>query len=166
MKRLYETTFTVPAGTPAAAPLVSPVVLEDAQLESVRIVIPPGHFGLTGLAVLWGGIQIVPFGQGTSIVANDEIIDYAWDDEITANGLALSGFNTDVFPHSFYLRWVITDLPATSSPVVIASPQAAAAPSPDDAAAIAALTDTATADAASVADLAVTADQMLAEATT
>jgi len=124
VKRLYETTFTVPAlGNATLA-----VPLEDNNLDTVRIVVPAGHCGLTGLRILWGGMQVVPFGQGTFIVANDEVIDYAWDDQITADGLTLAGFNNDIFPHNFYLRWVISDLQSGGQPVTIVSPQLTGAP--------------------------------------
>lgn len=130
LKRLYGTTFTVPAGTAIAAPVLAAVPLEDNWLESVRIVIPDGHSGLTGLQVRWSGVQVVPYGQGTWITANNEIIDFPWADEITAGGLALAGYNTDVFPHSFWLRWTVADLPAKSTATVV-SAQAAGPVGPD-----------------------------------
>ena len=123
MNRLYETTFTVAAGTALAAPQLAPVALEDASLVSVRIVIPDGHNGLTGLQVRWAGTQVIPFGTGTWITANDEVMDIPWDGEITATGLALAGYNTDVFAHSFYLRWLVEDL-APASTVTVVSAQA------------------------------------------
>ncbi len=127
---MYPVTFTVPAGTPVAAPVTVPVILEDAKLISLRIIIPDGHNALTGLRVTWAGTQVVPYGTGTWIIANSEIIDYDWDDEVTANGLALAGYNTDIFDHSFQLRFTVGDL-NTRPPVAISSPLAGpqAAPS-------------------------------------
>lgn len=128
--RLYETAFTVPAGTPIAAPFTQVVVLEDENLDTVRIVVPDGHAGLTGVAIQWSGVNIAPFGIGTWIVANAEVIDFPYDGEVAQNGLNLAGYNLDVFPHTFYLRWQISDL-VTSTPVVIDSAQNQAAPTPD-----------------------------------
>lgn len=138
MNRLYETTFTVAAGTALAAPQLAPVALEDASLVSVRIVVPDGHNGFTGLQVRWGGTQIIPYGSGTWIVANDEIMDVAYEDEITATGLVLAGYNTDVFPHSFYLRWLIQDLAAAPAATVVSAQ--AAGPAAVDSSGVSALT--------------------------
>lgn len=122
--RIYTTTFTIPAGTPIATPFVQGVVLDDEHLDRLRIVIPDGPAGLTGLAVTWGGTQIAPYQAGTWVSGNDETIDYDYDGEVTAAGLVLAGYNLDVWPHSFILRWFMSLL-TTTSPVVISSAQAA-----------------------------------------
>jgi hypothetical protein len=109
MKRVYESQFTVPAGTAIAAPVTQPLVLEDAHLDTVRVLVPDGHSGLTGLRITWGGVQILPINPGTWIISNDEIFDWPADDEVTANGLSLAGYNTDIYPHTFYLRFQVTD---------------------------------------------------------
>ncbi len=115
MKRVYESQFTVPAGTAIAAPASQPVVLEDAHLDTVRVLVPDGHSGLTGLRITWGGTQIMPINPGTWIISNDEIFDWPADEDVTANGLSLAGYNLDIYPHTFYLRFQITD--RTGSPV-------------------------------------------------
>lgn len=130
--RMFVTPLTVPAG---GVGRITPV-LDDVNLKTVRIVIPDGHAGLTALHILQGGVPIFPFGTDPFLRGNDEIIDYEWDSEITANGMAVEGFNGDVWPHTWIIRWILTDLtPAT--PVVIASPQAGAAPDPATIAAVA-----------------------------
>ena len=121
----YTSSLTVPAGTPIAAPVSAAVALTDENLDNVRVIIPAGHAALTGFAITWGGTQVVPYGTGTWITGDDEIIDYPWKDEVTAGGLVVTGYNLDIFPHTFYLRWTLTDR-AAASPVIIASPQAAA----------------------------------------
>jgi hypothetical protein len=109
VKRIYEAQFTVPAGTVIAAPVSQPVVLEDANLDTVRVIVPDGHSGLTGLRITWGGVQILPINPGTWVVSNNEIFDWPADEEVTANGLSLTGYNLDVYPHAFYLRFQISD---------------------------------------------------------
>lgn len=109
MRRVYESQFTVPAGTAIAAPVSQPVVLEDARLDTVRVLVPDGHSGLTGLRITWGGTQIMPINAGQWIISNDEIFDWPADEEVTANGLSLTGYNTDIYPHTFYLRFQVSD---------------------------------------------------------
>lgn len=142
-RRAYFTDFLVPLGTPQATPLTLQVPLEDANLDQVVIVVPSGHNGFTGLAITWNGAPFYPLNPGGFLVASGEIITHPYDGEITAGGMVLTGFNTDMFDHSFHLRWQISDLPASASPVVIASPQ---------------LVPAAAADIAAVQQLAVSAD--------
>lgn len=135
--RIYETTFTVPAGTAIATPFTQGVILEDENLDLLTIIVPDGHAGLTGLRITWGGTQILPFGTGSWIIANNDRIDWPYDGEISETGLQLVGYNLDLFPHSFYLRWQISNLGAAGSPIVVESPQATPAAPAD----IAGITD-------------------------
>lgn len=128
--RMFVTPFTVSAGLAGSVN----VVLDDLWLKTVRIIIPDGHAGLTALQIQQGGVPVFPYGPDPYIRGNDEIVDFEWDNEITANGLSLAGFNTDIFDHSWIIRWTVTDLPAKGSPVVIASPQATPAAAADIAA--------------------------------
>lgn len=107
MKRIYQADFTVPAGTAIAAPVSQPVVLADAHLETVRFIIPDGHAGLTGLRITWAGTQIFPYNTGTWLISDDEVFDWPADQEVTANGLSLAGYNTDIFAHTFHVRFQI-----------------------------------------------------------
>ena len=107
MIRLFEGDLTVPAGTPIAAPVSQAVQLADAHLVKARILVPDGHSGLTGLRITWSGTQIFPYNTGTWFTSNDEILDWDFDYEITAGGLALAGYNTDVYPHTFYVRFYL-----------------------------------------------------------
>lgn len=137
--RIYTTVFTIPANTPIATPATLPVVLDDEQLDSIEIIIPSGHSALTGIAILWSGVQIAPYDAGTWINGDDDKLTYDYAGEITANGLSLTGYNLDIYQHSFYLRWFMRLL-TPASPVVITSPQAAGQPAPADVAAVMALT--------------------------
>jgi hypothetical protein len=120
--RMYPTVFTVPAGTAIATPVKLPVVLEDNLLDNVDIVIPDGHAGLTGLAILWSGAPFFPFTENSYLIGNNEKVPFPYGGEIAANGFTLAGYNTDIYPHSFYLRWQISDLGA-ALPVSIESAQ-------------------------------------------
>jgi hypothetical protein len=111
MDRLYYLTPQIPAGTPQSAPVSTPWPLEDNQLIKISIEVPDGHCGLTGVRILWSQQQIVPFANNSFFVANDRTIDYQFDDYITSSGLVVQGFNTDIFPHTFYITALITNLP-------------------------------------------------------
>lgn len=117
MNRLYPLTIVTPKATLQSAPLVTPWPLEDAYLTSILIQVPDGHAGLTGLRILWSGQQIVPWGNNSYIVSNNEILTIPITSYITASGLTVHTFNTDIYDHSFYLRALITDsLPGAAPP--------------------------------------------------
>lgn len=149
--RLYVSQLTVPAATPIAAPVSQKVPLDDINLDKVTVVIPSGHALLTGVAIFWSGVQIAPYITGTWLSGDDETIDFAYDDEITASGLQVVAYNTDAFPHSFLFRWFLSTIQA-QTPVTIDSPQAATAPLPADVATIVNLTGTTDASAGLSAD--------------
>jgi hypothetical protein len=134
--RLYVTPFTIPAGTTAAAPVFQAVTLDDIVLDKVRLIIPDGVNGLAFVAAISQGVNIVPYAQGTFITGNDEPLDFDYGDLVQQHLITLTGYNLDVYPHTFTFRWFMSDRPGVS-PVVIASPQAGAAPAAADVAAIA-----------------------------
>lgn len=133
--RVYETTFLVPAGTPVAAPVTQAVPLEDNILDVVTIIVPDGHAGLTGFHILWGGTQILPYNAPSWLIANNEKIEWPYASEVTAAGLSVAGYNTDIWPHTFYVRWQVSEIGRANSSIVIESPQAVP-PAPADIAAI------------------------------
>lgn len=117
--RLYELDVTVPAGTQKLTPVTTPFVLEDAMLTSMTIRVPPGHVGLTGIRVVRSSQQIIPWGNFSFLVMDNEKIDLQLNEEIQRNALVVSAYNTDIFNHTFYLRAVISDFGAQqSSPIV------------------------------------------------
>jgi hypothetical protein len=111
MDRIYYLVADTPAGTPIATPVTTPWPLEDNQLLSIEIDVPDGHCGLTGIRILQASQQIVPHANNSYFVANDKNTVYPFDDQITATGLVIVTYNTDVFDHKFYLTAVVTNLP-------------------------------------------------------
>lgn len=109
--RLYELNVTVPAGTLAATPQLTQWPLENNTLDQVEIVIPSGHVGLTGVRVLQASQQIVPWGNSGFISSNDEKLIIPLSTEIGASAISVQTYNTDVYPHTFYLRATVRDIP-------------------------------------------------------
>jgi hypothetical protein len=113
LERLYEIDVSVPAGTLSTAPATFPLPLEESTLKKIEITIPSGHNGLTGIRVTWSGQQIIPWGNNSFLVANGQVIAVDFDDYMTAKGVVISAYNTDVYVHKFYVRATISDLPST-----------------------------------------------------
>lgn len=107
--RLYEISFTVPAGTPKNAPVSIPWVTENNTVVDIELEIPPGHNGLTGIRVMKGDIQLLPWSAGTFITANDYVRVFPIGVYLPTTDVTLQGYNTGSFPHTFYLRMTIVD---------------------------------------------------------
>jgi hypothetical protein len=119
MDQLWPLTVTTPAGTLPSAPLVTPWPLADANLDYVEIIVPNGPSGQVGVAILWSGTQIIPWGNGTWIITNDEKIHIPVGSYITISGLAVQTYNEGIFPHTLYLRALVK---YTTAPVVTEAP--------------------------------------------
>ena len=110
MDRYYPLTLAIPAGTAAVAPVTQAITLEDASLVDVELVIPPGHSGLTGVRVRMSNQQVLPWGSGSWIVADDYRRVFEVNSEIGRRTVSVQAYNTDIFPHTFDLRFHIRDL--------------------------------------------------------
>lgn len=98
---------TVPAGTAIAAPQTTAWNLGNVDVETLEVMIPRGHAGLTGVHVDYQGVALLPFSSPpTFLVANDETITVPIDLEIGAP-LSLVAYNLDVFAHAFYWRALV-----------------------------------------------------------
>lgn len=105
--RIYGVTFTVPAGTPQNAPVSFTWTTEDNTIVDIELEIPPGHNGLTGIRIMKGDTQLVPWGKSTWIVANDYSRVFPVGVYMPTADVILQGYNTGAYPHSFYLRMMV-----------------------------------------------------------
>src|SRR5271169_5219445 len=111
MDRTYYQTLMVPAGTPIGAPVSQAMPLEDANLAQIVITIPDGPNGNTGVRVLIGNQQVIPWANNLYLVANNRTITLPFDQPIGASGVVLMGYNLGIYPHTFYFEVTIADLP-------------------------------------------------------
>ena len=111
MDRVYPFTISTPAGTPRANPVITALPLEDAQVSEVRIIIPSGHVGVTGIRLKQSKQQVVPWGNDQYIVGNDREVKWPFAAPIGATGFSCESYNTGQFPHNHYLEIVVTDPP-------------------------------------------------------
>lgn len=102
--RIETPAVTIPAGTLEAAPQTTALSLRDAVLERIEVRIPPGPSGLVGFALLHSGQQVIPFREGDWIITDDESLDWAVERYPTGDKWSVRGYNTDIYPHTLYLR--------------------------------------------------------------
>ena len=108
--RLYYAEFTIPAGTPVASPVSLAFPLEDNFLKAMYIRIPPGPSGYMGFKILWASQQIVPWGNNSWLITNDEKVTWESETAVTVSGLVLEGYNTGQYNHTIYVLGLIQTL--------------------------------------------------------
>ncbi len=105
--RIESFTVAVPAGTAQATPQETSLVFPPGVVEAVEIVIPSGHFGLTGIALAQAHQRIIPRDGTSFLVAEDEVIRWALDGYLNTGDWQAFAFNADIYAHSFYLRFLV-----------------------------------------------------------
>lgn len=156
-ERVRTLVVTTPANTAIAAAISTTWVLGRGVLGHLDVVIPDGHVGLTGLAIIWGGRQLLPYEGGEWLRGNADEITVTLELDVFASVTVLA-FNADVFPHSHYLRAYLHD---RSSPPSLVLPSLGGVLSLEGLSFRAPLEQTPLADVWSGAD--VTAEEFLAD---
>ncbi len=126
-ERVRAVTITTPSNTAQAAPQSTNWTVGNGLVDRVDIVIPSGHVRLTGIRLLWGGRQMVPYDGAEFIQGNDDEITVALGVYVHTGILVVQTFNTDdTYVHSHLLRAYVVDvereaalvLPLPPAPVV------------------------------------------------
>jgi hypothetical protein len=105
--QVFAFQVTIPAGTAQASPFRQSTQLPERQVSTLEITVPPGPSGLMGFAITMGGVNVLPVSPGTFIVTDDERISWPLTGLPTSGAWQVSGYNTDVWPHTVYLRWLV-----------------------------------------------------------
>lgn len=108
MRQYTPLSVTVPANTVASSPVSQSWRLYPGIVHTFRIDIPAAHSGLTGIRLVYQGTPIVPFDLSQYIQLPGQTFTIPYEDQIMDRGLVAQAFNTDVYPHTFYL-WADVD---------------------------------------------------------
>lgn len=102
--------ITTLAGTTPAAPLVSDIALPHGVLETIELLIPPGHLGATGIRFLLSGQQVLPWSNATVWIVGDDL-DQLFDmNTTTAEHFQAVTYNVGNFAHTHYVRCRVRQL--------------------------------------------------------
>ena len=111
---------TCPMNTAEADYTTTDVPVNLVMLWRAEFRIPPGHQGLTGIALVDSGFFVVPYDttEAAWLVGDDDDLTYPYNKELGAN-VSLATYNTDdTYDHGWQVRLVysymseITDAPA------------------------------------------------------
>lgn len=104
------------ANTAETAFTTTNITLATVFLWRMEVRIPPGHAGLTGIALVDGGSFAIPFSNpGRAwLIGDDDLLSYTYENELgKLNQLAT--FNTDdTYDHGWQVRLVYTPMSAYS----------------------------------------------------
>lgn len=110
-ERVRTLAVTTPSNTAIAAPQSTTWTLGVGILERIDVVIPSGHIGLTGLQLLWGGRQVVPYDGAEFLRGNDDEITVELGLWTGLGRVTVRTYNLDdSFEHAHYLRAYLVDL--------------------------------------------------------
>lgn len=107
--RLEAFNVTIPAGTAQASPVTTALTFPDGVVTALQLDIPPGPCGLMGFALQHSQQQIIPRTANTWIIANDRHIEWPLSDYPTGGKWALVGYNTDIYPHTVYVTFLLNE---------------------------------------------------------
>jgi hypothetical protein len=110
MDRYYPLTAVVASATPSTTPTTFFIQLETAELVDVKIQVPAGHVGLTGIRILQSSQQIVPWGNSSWYIADDDREVFEVNEQVNANSITVQAYNTDIYEHAFYMLFHVADL--------------------------------------------------------
>lgn len=88
---------------------MTPWVTEDNDVTDIEIEIPPGHNGLTGIRVMKGDVQLLPFGSNSWLIANDYSRVFPVGEFLPTSDVKIQAYNTGSFQHTFYLRMTVVN---------------------------------------------------------
>ena len=101
------------AGTAASAYTLTPAGISTVLLHSMQVRIPPGHQGVTGLALVDSGSFVIPFSGDTPawLIGDDDDLTYAYERELGAN-VQIATYDTGAYNHAWQIRLVYTPMSA------------------------------------------------------
>lgn len=108
-ERIEAFDVTIPLGTAIATPQVTALSFNQGVVQKLVIVIPPGPSGLVGFRIRHSTQTIIPNSGSGWIIADNERIEWPLEGYPVGNKWTIQAYNTDVFPHTLYLRFEIAE---------------------------------------------------------
>lgn len=114
-QRIEIFTVTAQPNTPQSSAVEVELSFAQGIVRQIEIVIPAGHAGLTGLAIAQAHQVVIPASGATWIIGDNEPIKWPLENYLDADTWSAFAYNTDaVYPHSWYLRFLIDEIEAPS----------------------------------------------------
>lgn len=125
-QRIEHFTVATPASTPLPVGLFTELAFNEGIVTGVRVRIPAGHAGRTGLQLWYSGVQVIPFRAGRFLRGNKGTYDYDIEDFPTGTSWVAFTFNNDRHPHTFRIDLLLDEFgeaaEAELAPIVLIPP--------------------------------------------
>ena len=115
-REVRKFTVTVPAGTAIATPQTSSIAFPVRIVRTVEWRVPQGSLGVMGWQLAMGGVQVVPFGSDTWVIADGTAGSFTLDGYPDSGAWQVIAYNTGAFAHSVFLTFHL-DLVEQPKPV-------------------------------------------------
>jgi len=104
------------AGGSPSTPDLTPVGIKLVMLHHMEVRIPPGHQGVTGLALVDSGSFVIPYSPHSPawIIGDDDLLEYDYENELGSN-VYLATYNTGTYDHSWQVRLIYTPMSAVDA---------------------------------------------------
>jgi hypothetical protein len=108
--------YMVPAGTPESNPVIGDAIPAGSyRVDKATVVIPPGHCGLTGIQLWYGGNAMIPYDSGW-ISGDDEVYPFDYSEAYPLGApWQVAMLNNDVYDHHFQVRWEMNFVSAAAN---------------------------------------------------
>jgi hypothetical protein len=107
--RIEQIPVTIPALTAVATPQNTPLTFNPGIVQRLEIIVPPGFSGLVGFRILHSGTVVIPYLASSWIITDNEKIDWPLENYPTGSAWSITGYNTDVYDHTLYLRFLVVE---------------------------------------------------------
>lgn len=107
--RIEAFTVTIPKNTVKASPVTVDTTFNYGTVDEIEIDVPPGPSGLMGFQIAYGQQVIIPYSDSEYIVADNNRIRWPLTNFPDGQFWAVIGYNTDIYDHTIYVRYLIDD---------------------------------------------------------
>jgi hypothetical protein len=109
---IYTGSLDVAANTTAASPQEETFKMSAGVIHDIKIEIPSGHAGLTGLAFYIGGHRLYPSSEGMWFSGDNRVIEFRewYKLNRVVNYVKVRGYNTDTqYSHKFFYEFGVLE---------------------------------------------------------
>lgn len=110
-EEIQHFTATIPAGTPANAPVTINCPIPVRLVTQIDWRVPKGPMGVMGWQVAMGGVRVFPLGTTLYVLANGEQGTWPVTSAPDSGAWEVVGYNTGTAAHSVYLTFHCDTVP-------------------------------------------------------
>lgn len=122
-EQVIRATATIPAGVTADSPDTFEVTLDNWDIVSIDLEVPPGPAGNMGFFLSNNGQPWIPRVVGEYFVWDDHHQSFAVTDYPSGSGWQITGYNTGSYDHivivTFHVNPTTIDVPTAVAPIVL-----------------------------------------------